>query len=108
ALLGSGGICYPFIAPHPDLSVSTCIVIGGIFLCEGVITFICVFLGSLQNLLTAMVLCSYIVGIACPGLVLSEIAEKKSLRELGTIVRERAGKDAVVSSFGLLQGFSFY
>jgi uncharacterized membrane protein HdeD (DUF308 family) len=107
-LLGLGGICYPFIAPHPDLSVTPCIMIGGIFLCEGVITFIYAFLGSLQNLLTGMVLCSYIVGIASPTMVLSEIAEKKSLKELGTIIRERVGKEAVVSSFGLLQGFTFY
>jgi 4-amino-4-deoxy-L-arabinose transferase-like glycosyltransferase len=107
-LLGLGGICYPFIATHPNLSAAPCIVIGGIFLCEGVITFINAFLGSLHNLLVGMVLCSYIVGIASPALVLSEIAEKKSLKEMGMIVRERVGGKAVVSSFGLLQGFSFY
>lgn len=107
-ILGMGGICYPFTAPHPGLSATPCIVIGGVLLCEGVITFISVFLGSLRNLLTGMLLCSYIIGIASPTLVLSEIAEKKSLREVGMIARKRAGKEAVVSSFGLLQGLSFY
>jgi hypothetical protein len=107
-LLGAGGICYPFVATHAGLSPTPCIVIGSIFICEGVITFISASLGSFKNLLTGMILCSYIVGIASPTFVLSEIAEKKSLKDLGMIVREKVGNKAVVSSFGLLQGFSFY
>lgn len=40
--------------------------------------------------------------------MLTGVAEKKSLKELGLIVKEKAGKDAVVASFGLQQGLSFY
>jgi 4-amino-4-deoxy-L-arabinose transferase-like glycosyltransferase len=105
---GAGVICYPFIASSPDFPVSACAVIGGIFLGGGIITFINIFRGSLLNLLTGMVFCFYIVGIASPAFVLSEMAGKRSLKETGIFVREKVGKDAVVASFGLLQGFSFY
>jgi 4-amino-4-deoxy-L-arabinose transferase-like glycosyltransferase len=105
---GAGVICYPLIASRPDFTVNACVVIGGIFLGEGIITFINVSRGSLFNLLTGMLCCSYMVGIASPALVLSEMAKNKSLKEPGIFVRERVGKDAVVASYGLLQGFSFY
>jgi len=48
------------------------------------------------------------VGIAAPNLLLPGLTEKRSLKEIGLIVREKAGKDAVIASFGLRQGLSFY
>lgn len=105
---GAGVICYPFIASMPDFPVSAGIVIGGILLGGGIITFLNVSRGSLFNLLTGLIFCSYIIGIAGPAFVLSEMVKKKSLKEPGIFVREKVGKDAVVASFGLMQGFSFY
>lgn len=105
---GVGIICYPFIAPRPDFPVSSCAVIGAVLLGGGIIAFVNMYRGSLLNLIMVMAFCFYIIGIAGPAFVLSEMAEKKSFREPGIFVRENAGKDAVVASFGLLQGFSFY
>jgi len=105
---GAGIICYPFVASRPDFPVSACAAIGGILLGGGIVTFFNMSRGSLLNLITGLVVCFYLVSLAGPSFVLSEMADKKSLKEPGIFVRENAGKDAVVASFGLLQGFSFY
>jgi hypothetical protein len=105
---GAGVICYPFVASKPGFPITAGIVIGGILLGGGIITLINVSRGSLLNLLTGLVFSFYVVGIASPYFVLSEMAGKKSLKEPGIFVRDNAGKDAVVTSFGLLQGFTFY
>jgi hypothetical protein len=105
---GAGVFCYPLIASKPDIPLSAGVIMGSILLGGGIITFINIFRGSLLNLLTGMACCFYIIGIATPFLVLPEIAKRKSIKEPGIFVRENVGKDAVVASVGLLQGFSFY
>ena len=105
---GVGVICYPFIAPKPGFPVSAGAVVGGVLLGGGIITFVNMYRGALLNLITGLVFFFYIIGIASPAFGLSEMAQKKALREPGLFIRERVGKDAVVASFGLLQGFSFY
>ncbi len=107
-LFGTGCIAYPFIAPSPEFSLIACIVIGGILFGEGIITFVSVRQRSLPHLVAGIVLCSYAVGIVSPALVLAQKAEKRSVRELGIIVREKAKKEDVVASWGLVQGLSFF
>jgi len=105
---GIGVICYPHFASRPGISAIGGAIIGSIFLFEGIITFRNTFRGSLLLLFTGLLICSYIIGIAAPHLLLTGVAEKKSLRDLGLLVKEKAGKGAVVASFGLQQGLSFY
>lgn len=105
---GIGIICYPLFVSSPYLSTIGGAIIGSIFLGEGIITFRNTFRGSPLLLFTGLLLFSYIAGIAGPPFVLRDVAEKKSLKGLGLIVKEKAGKDAVVASFGLQQGLSFY
>jgi hypothetical protein len=105
---GIGIICYPHLASRPDLTAIGGAIIGGIFLCEGIVTFNNTFRGSTLLIFTGLLLFSYIVGIAGPPFVLSGIAKRKSLKEVGLIIKEKAGKDAVVVSFGLQQGLSYY
>jgi 4-amino-4-deoxy-L-arabinose transferase-like glycosyltransferase len=107
-ILGAGVICYPHVAPRPELSAVGGAVIGAIFLGEGLVTLRNTFQGTPLHLFAGLLLFSYVAGIAAPPFVLAGIAEKKSLRELGLLVREKAGNDAVVASFGLQQGLSFY
>ena len=100
-------ICYPHFVSSPYLSAIGGVIIGSIFLCEGIVTFKNTFRGSPLLLFTGLLLFSYIAGIAGPPFVLTGVAEKKSLKELGLIVKEKAGKDSVVASFGLQQGSPF-
>jgi len=105
---GIGIICYPLFASTPYLPAIGGAIIGSIFLGEGIVTFRNTFRGSPLLLFFGLLVFSYIAGIAGPPLVLTGVAEMKSLKELALIVKEKAGKDAVVASFGLQQGLSFY
>lgn len=107
-ILGAAAICYPGFAPRPEISVIGGATIGGIFLLEGLIAFRNISRGSPVLLFTGLLLCSYIVGIAGPPFVLARVAEKKSDRDLALIISEKAGKDAVIASFGPLQGLTYY
>jgi 4-amino-4-deoxy-L-arabinose transferase-like glycosyltransferase len=108
AIIGAGAICYPYFAPRPEISAIGGAIIGGIFFTEGILTFRSISRGSPILLFTGLLICSYIVGIAGPPFVLSRLAEKKSLKELGLLIKNNAGKDAVIASFGLQQGLTFY
>ncbi len=108
SLVGAGCICYPFLASEPDFSVIACLVVGSAILGEGILAFINTRRRLLPDLLAGLFLCSYLVVIVTPVFALTEMAERKSVRELGLFVREKVGNDAVVASFGLEQGFSFY
>jgi 4-amino-4-deoxy-L-arabinose transferase-like glycosyltransferase len=108
AIIGAGAICYPLFAPRPEISVLGGSIIGSIFIFEGLITFRNTSRYSPVLLFTGLLICSYTVGIAGPPFVLSKVAEKKSLKELSLLVKNEAGKDAVIASFGLQQGLSFY
>ncbi len=107
-ILGAAAICYPHFAPRPELSVIGGAIIGGIFFFEGLITFRNISRGSPILLFTGLLLCSYILGIAGPPFVLARVAEKKSDKDLALIINEKAGKDAVIASFGPHQGLTFY
>ena len=105
---GAGIICYPHFAPNHGLSAIGGAVIGTIFLTGGIITLRNTFQRNTLLLFTGLLLCAYIAGIAGPPFILKGVAEQKSIKELGLIVKEKAGKDAFVASFGVKQGLSFY
>jgi hypothetical protein len=107
-IFGAAVICYPHIASSPQLSVAGGAIIGAIFFCEGIITFGSIFRGTPILLFSSLLICSYIMEIAGPPFVLAGVAEKKSIKELGLIIKEKAGKDAVIATFGLQQGLPFY
>lgn len=107
-ILGAGAICYPFLAPRPEIAVGGALVIGGIFLCQGTAALRAVVRSSSLHLVATLLLFSFLLGIVAPPFILSGIAQKKSVKELGLVIREKAGKDAIVASYGLKQGLSFY
>jgi 4-amino-4-deoxy-L-arabinose transferase-like glycosyltransferase len=107
-VFGAAIICYPHVALRPELSTIGCAIIGGIFFFEGIMTFRNIFRGSPILLFTGLLICSYIMGIAGPPYVLARVAEKKSAKELALIIKEKAGKDAVIATFGPQQGLTFY
>ncbi len=107
-ILGAAAICYPFIVTRHELAAGGCATIGAIFLGEGLAAFRYVRQRSHLYLVTALLVGSYLLGIFGPPFVLARVAEEKSVKELALIVREKASKDAVIASFNLQQGLSFY
>jgi 4-amino-4-deoxy-L-arabinose transferase-like glycosyltransferase len=108
AVLGTGLILYPHLAPKPELSLAAATVMGLLFLGEGVAALYAARKGSTLALFASLCIFSYILGIVAPPFVLSGIAERKSSRELALQVARSAGPDAVVASFGYEQGLPFY
>ena len=108
AVLGTGLILYPHLAPKPELGTVAATVMGLLFLGEGVAALASARKGSTLALFASLCLFSYLLGIAGPPLVLSRIAEKKSSKELALQVARRSSADAVVASFGYEQGLPFY
>ncbi|HYS43939.1 MAG TPA: phospholipid carrier-dependent glycosyltransferase, partial [Geobacteraceae bacterium] len=96
------------LAPKPALSGAAGMVLGLLFLGEGVSTLGSARKGNALALFTSLCLFSYLLGIVGPPVILSGIAEKKSSRELALQVARTAGRDAVVASFGYEQGLPFY
>jgi 4-amino-4-deoxy-L-arabinose transferase-like glycosyltransferase len=104
---GIGVIAYPHVASSPGLTATGAALIGCILLFEGILTVRNIYRTPLL-LFTGLVLCSYLVALATPNLLFTGMANRKSLKELGNIIRDRGDRDSVVSSFGLLQGLPFY
>jgi 4-amino-4-deoxy-L-arabinose transferase-like glycosyltransferase len=108
AVLGAGLILYPHLAPRPQLAVAGATVLGLLFLGEGVCAFLACRKGNAATLLVGLALFSFTIGIVGPPFILDGIAEKKSVKEFGLRIHREAAPDAVVASFGVSQGLSFY
>ena len=104
---GIGVIFYPHVASSPGLTPIGAALIGCILLFEGILTIRNISRTPLL-LFTGLIICSYLIAIITPNLLFAGMAERRSLKEVGLIIREKGAKDDVVSSFGLLQGLPFY
>jgi 4-amino-4-deoxy-L-arabinose transferase-like glycosyltransferase len=110
AILIIGGIgvaCYPHVVTRPGFTVMGAALLGLILLSEGILTARNISRTPL-HLFTGLILCSYLLALATPNLLFGGMAKRRSMKDLGLIILERGNKDAIVSSFGLLQGLPFY
>ncbi len=108
SVIGLAAIIYPCVDSNAFFSIAGGMVIGGILLCEGITAFRNTARGAPLLLFTTMLIFSYIVGIAGPPFVLARVAENKSIKELALIAGEKAGKEDVIASLGIVQGLTFY
>lgn len=108
AIAGAGLSLYPHLAPRPEIGAAAGMVMGLLFLGEGSVGLLSSRRQHAVTLFAGLCLFSYLIGIVGPPIILTGVAEKKSLKQLGLMVREQAAPDAVVASFGLQQGLSFY
>ncbi len=108
-ILGTGIILYPHVVGIPKIGVKEAGAIGGLFLSEGLLLMTVLRKSKIVSLFAALVLLSCILGICAPLLTMEDVSEWKSSKRLGLIIRENAGKDALVASYEIYwQGFSFY
>jgi hypothetical protein len=108
SIAGISVCIYPHLAPGQLLSIMAGTVIGLLLLGEGISGLVNSHRQDALNLFAGFCIFSYIFGIVGPQFILTGIAEKKSLKQLGLIVREQAHPDDMVASFGIQQGLSFY
>ena len=104
---GIGVILYPHLSSLPGLTFLGAAVTGAILLLEGAVILRNISPPHFQ-LFTGLILSSYLLVTVTPNLVAAGMAKRRSLKELGLKISELADKEAVVSSFELLQGLPFY
>ncbi len=106
---GAGGILFPHLARNPKLSVLAGAVMGSLLLAQGIAAFVGLRRRNTAMLLVSFGLFSYLLGMFGPPFILGRTAERKSFRELGLLVKEKATPETAVASFQLYQqGFSYY
>jgi len=107
-ILGIGLIVYPHVTQKNAFSPIDGLVMGSLFLVEGAAAFACIRRDRIVSLFVTLCACSYLIGIVAPPLVLRGVIARKTARELALIVRQQAGPDDVVASFGYEQTLPFY
>jgi hypothetical protein len=81
---------------------------GGLFLLMGVVALITTLRGRIVPLFAGLAITALLIGIFAPPVIYARIEQRKSSRGLALLVREKAGKDALIAAFGYEQGLPFY
>jgi len=109
-LSGAVGILlYPFLASTPGLSATGCMVCALLFLCEALLIMVFTRRANAAGIFLSLCLMTYLQGIIGPPFILARMQEKKSIKELALIVKEKAGPEDRVVVFGFYpQDVPFY
>ncbi len=112
--IGCGFIAYPFASlplfgAIPFATPTGGMLLGSLFLLEGVMAFVFVRDGKVAPLFITLVTGGILLSLTAPHVVLPLVSEKMaSSRELCRMVKENAGPDTAVVSVGYEQGLPFY
>ncbi len=98
---------HQFVTHAPQVSTAACIFIGLLFLLQGV-----GILASIDRrpvrMLTIICVCSFMLEILIPRLIMDTIAQSESPRQLALKARSLAGPDTRIVTFGPMQAVSWY
>ena len=107
-ILGIGFPIYPLVAAKNDLGLTGGIIGGSIFLVETAGVYLALRQRNPLRLFLVLTACSSLFAVVAPHFVYSRIAERRTVKTLALKVKELAGPDAIVASFGYDQGLPFY
>ena len=96
-----------FVSSAPAVSTSGCLIIGGLFLLQGVGTLIFAGRNPMQ-MLVVLCLTSFMLEILAPQLIIKNIAATESPEKLALTARSLSGPDTRIVTFGLMQAVSWY
>jgi hypothetical protein len=108
SILGAGIILYPYLASKPAIGVGAGAIIGGLFFGEGLATLLAARKGNGVAMVAGLCIFSYLLGIFGPNIIMTDIAAKKSSKELALLVGRKADPKALIATFGYEQGLPFY
>ena len=95
-------------AEKDDLGLIGGIIGGSIFLVETAGACLALRQRNPLRLFLVLTACSCLFAIVTPHFIYSRIAERRTVKPLALKVKEVAGPDAIVASFGYDQGLPFY
>jgi 4-amino-4-deoxy-L-arabinose transferase-like glycosyltransferase len=108
-VLGAAIIVYAWSTRSPKIGLKEAEMIGGLLFCQGVLMLTVLRRSKIASAVAILAALACILGICTPLLTMEDLAEWKSSKGLGLIVREKAGKETIVASCGMFQqGFLFY
>ncbi|MFA7061685.1 MAG: phospholipid carrier-dependent glycosyltransferase, partial [Pedobacter sp.] len=98
---------HQFVTHAPQLSTAACISIGLLFLLQGV--GVLTSIGhSPFRMMTVICVCSFLLEILIPQMIMGSIARSESPRDLALKARSLAGPDTRIVTFGPMQAVSWY
>ncbi|HEY5513577.1 MAG TPA: glycosyltransferase family 39 protein, partial [Geomonas sp.] len=107
-VLGIGSMAYPHLSRDPKISATGGMIMGGLLCLLGLVALINTIRSKTAPLFAGLAITALLVGVFVPPVIYARIAQYKTVRELGLLVKEKAGRDAVVATFGYAQGLPFY
>ena len=96
-----------FVTHAPQLSITACILIGLLFLLQGV-GILATTNRNPVRMLTVICVCSFLLEILIPHLIMGMIAQTESPRDLTLKARSLAGPDTRIVTFGPMQAVNWY
>jgi 4-amino-4-deoxy-L-arabinose transferase-like glycosyltransferase len=107
-LVGAGIIILPHMAVHSPVTPAGGVALGVLFLAGGICALGAARRRSALALFAALATFSFILELSGPGLILPGVSEWKSSKEMSLLAARTVPKDAMLASFGLEQGLSYY
>ncbi|UFS70762.1 glycosyltransferase family 39 protein [Geomonas sp. RF6] len=107
-IIGAGVIAYPYLAKTPKIAAAGGILIGTIFLVQGIVALRNSYRATTPALFAGLAAVGFLCSICAPPVVYQGIADRKVTKDLALMVKERAGSDALVASFGYEQELPLY
>ena len=106
AIPGQADALRQFLANAPQLSQTACMVTGLLFLLQGLVALVS---GKKPvRMLVTLCLCSLLLEISLPRLIMPAIARSESSRELALKAKAISSPDTRMVTFGPMQGVSWY
>lgn len=107
-ILGTAAIIYPLVTRHPWVHEMDGLLLGAIAAIIGASALVGVRKRSSVLIFGSLVMTTYALTLVAPQQILPDVAKRKSVKRLATIVKEQAGPDALVVGYGYDQGLPFY
>jgi 4-amino-4-deoxy-L-arabinose transferase-like glycosyltransferase len=108
-LLGAAAIAYPLVFAKPEIGVADGALLGGLLLCQGIVSVAAGRAGDPARLFVALALTAYLFAIAAPPLVYDRVAVDASSKEFARVINQRTGQEVRVACYsGYEQGIAFY
>jgi 4-amino-4-deoxy-L-arabinose transferase-like glycosyltransferase len=108
-LMGAAAIAYPQLVGKAKIGVMDAAIVGGLMICQGVVSIVAGRKGEPVRLLTWLAASSCIFLVLAPPVIYARVAPDKSTREIARAINEKAGKEARIVCFGEYeQGIAFY
>lgn len=108
-MIGCGVIDYPNVGTEPQVSAMGGLVLGSVFIIEGIMVFIAARRADALRMFLSLSAGGLLLALVAPHAAFTTISAKNaSSRELCRIIKDVAGPETVVVSVGYEQGLPFY